>query len=417
MGNGSTEYQENPEVSHAHITQPDRDHSCIFPVRRIRILLQISESELLESILYIYTASHSILSSLPNIGKSFSLHRRQNLIQPLIPLAASEQALHQTAVRLCHQHRQLEWQIIEALQQIDRRRLFKKFGATSVFKYAIDILGLSESVAYNFISVARKADKVPALADAIKSEQLSASKAGRIVAALDPQNAAKLIEFARTHTARDTDREVARINPKAVRCERVTELGRDLVEVRITVSRDVFEKWQRCQDLVSRKKGKRATLSETLSAGMDSYAKHNDPVEAAERALERKARSKSANTTELCAYRVGANRFHKQTSDPVTHRKSAKHRGPARSPLTAEQRHSVFQRDQGRCTFKDQQGRRCENQTWLHIHHIVPVTHGGGNEPTNLTTLCSSHHDLAHQLSLPIEGQVTWLRSPSVRYR
>lgn len=28
----------------------------------------------------------------------------------------------------------------------------------------------------------------------------------------------------------------------------------------------------------------------------------------------------------------------------------------------------------------------------------------------------SSHHDLVHQLSLPLEGQVTWLRSPRVSY-
>jgi hypothetical protein len=45
-----------------------------------------------------------------------------------------------------------------------------------------------------------------------------------------------------------------------------------------------------------------------------------------------------------------------------------------------------------------------------------PVSRGGTNDPENLTTLCGFHHDLAHQLSLPIDGQITWLRSPSAKY-
>lgn len=37
-------------------------------------------------------------------------------------------------------------------------------------------------------------------------------------------------------------------------------------------------------------------------------------------------------------------------------------------------------------------------------------------KPENLTTLCWSHHDLIHQLEMPIDGAVTWLRSPIVAY-
>jgi predicted restriction endonuclease len=64
----------------------------------------------------------------------------------------------------------------------------------------------------------------------------------------------------------------------------------------------------------------------------------------------------------------------------------------------------------------DANGNRCPNDRYLHIHHIQPVSHGGSNEPGNLTTLCSYHHDMAHQLSFGIEGQVTWLREQSTLY-
>jgi len=88
-----------------------------------------------------------------------------------------------------------------------------------------------------------------------------------------------------------------------------------------------------------------------------------------------------------------------------------------RTPLTAAQKHAVHLRDQGRCTFHDPKThQRCTIERWVHIHHIRPQAQGGSNTPDNLQTLCSHHHDLVHQLSLPIEGQVTYLREPQVRY-
>lgn len=87
-----------------------------------------------------------------------------------------------------------------------------------------------------------------------------------------------------------------------------------------------------------------------------------------------------------------------------------------RVPLTAEQKHQVNHRDKGQCTFVDQHGKRCENKRWVHIHHIRHVQDGGTNDPDNLTTLCAYHHDLTHQLTLPIEGQITWLREPIAPY-
>ncbi|MGZ3722236.1 MAG: HNH endonuclease, partial [Bdellovibrionales bacterium] len=77
---------------------------------------------------------------------------------------------------------------------------------------------------------------------------------------------------------------------------------------------------------------------------------------------------------------------------------------------TAAEIHAVNIRDKGRCMFVDEHGTRCGCDRWTHIHHIIEVRKGGTNHIDNLITLCSFHHDLVHQLSLPIEGQITWLR-------
>ncbi|MBI2605974.1 MAG: HNH endonuclease [Deltaproteobacteria bacterium] len=39
---------------------------------------------------------------------------------------------------------------------------------------------------------------------------------------------------------------------------------------------------------------------------------------------------------------------------------------------------------------------RCEQKRWLQVHHIKPVSLGGGNTLENLTTLCSGHHRMRH---------------------
>jgi hypothetical protein len=87
-----------------------------------------------------------------------------------------------------------------------------------------------------------------------------------------------------------------------------------------------------------------------------------------------------------------------------------------RRPLSASEKHAVFLRDQGRCTFVNARGERCNTDRWLHVHHIKPVSQGGTNDPANLTVICSAHHDLIHQLSFALDGQISWLRAPTVAY-
>ena len=85
-------------------------------------------------------------------------------------------------------------------------------------------------------------------------------------------------------------------------------------------------------------------------------------------------------------------------------------------PLTAAEKHAVHARDGGRCAHIGESGKRCNADRWVDVHHVRPVSRGGGNELGNLTTLCSYHHDLVHQTSFPIDGQVSWIRSEVVKY-
>lgn len=311
-------------------------------------------------------------------------------------LSQKLKSIHAKAVQLSQNYLRLEWEIIQILQQVEMTKLHKHFNCSSLFRYSVDVLGLSEAVSYSLITLARKAREVPALAVAIKNGKVSASKASRICAVMDLENAEALIKFASENSSKAIEHEVARRNPKAKGRDRARVLSDEYIEVIVTMKKSDFENLKRVESLEARTNNK-VSLGRAVAAGSEAYLEKNDPVRKAERAQKRKsqkAAGEPATETELCVRRVYQ-----------------------RVDLTAEQKHAVFIKDRGCCTHLDSSGKRCNSDRWVQIHHIVPVSMGGSNDPSNLTTLCSFHHDLVHQMEMPLEGSMSRLREGFVPFR
>ena len=81
----------------------------------------------------------------------------------------------------------------------------------------------------------------------------------------------------------------------------------------------------------------------------------------------------------------------------------------SRCAIPAAVRRLVWQRDQGRCCYRDPiSGRRCTSAHLLQLDHLLPVAQGGGADPENLRLVCSAHHRQRHR-GVPVtqpEGQV-----------
>lgn len=199
-------------------------------------------------------------------------------------MTQKDQQLHARALNLCGKYLRLEFEIIQILMEIERERVFKFLGFTSLFAYGVEALGLSESVAYTFISVARKCVQCPELKEAIASQRLSVSKASRVVPALEPGNARELVEFASQHTPREIDREVARRKPRSGTPDRARMLSEDLVKLEMCVSRQVLQKLRRAQDIESSKQAQAVGFEAVLEAALDAYLHKHGPVEKAKRA-------------------------------------------------------------------------------------------------------------------------------------
>jgi 5-methylcytosine-specific restriction endonuclease McrA len=67
-------------------------------------------------------------------------------------------------------------------------------------------------------------------------------------------------------------------------------------------------------------------------------------------------------------------------------------RGKGRGSIPAEVRREVWKRDQGRCTWRGPDGRRCESTWKLEVDHIRPVALGGPSTLSNTRLLCARHN-------------------------
>ena len=72
-------------------------------------------------------------------------------------------------------------------------------------------------------------------------------------------------------------------------------------------------------------------------------------------------------------------------------------------------RRRVLIRDGGHCQVPG-----CRNRRYLDLHHIQPRSRGGGHAPSNLITVCSTHHELLHRDVVHVirneDGSLSWER-------
>lgn len=309
--------------------------------------------------------------------------------------------LHEKALEAARKYASAEAELLAVLLAIDNDRAYRELGHTSLFNYAVQALKLSESTAYNFITVARKSREVPALMTEISRGTLSVSKARKVVPVLTRENQDEWIGKAQTLPQRSLEKEVARIAPREATPERTTYLSETLVKLTLGMSEKLHLKLKRIVDLESQRTRQAVSLETALEAMAELYLERNDPLEKAKRAQAVKAPSAntaSANTVPACITPTStAPATRNQQETPTIEKPVARQaRVPGRIPLPSAIRHAVNLRDQRRCAHTNAQGTRCTEYRWLDIHHLMPVNQGGGNDPSNLTTLCFAHHRMRH---------------------
>lgn len=340
--------------------------------------------------------------------------------------------LHLKALELVKTYKRCENDLLDVLQAIDRERIYLSLGCSSLFRYCVEKLQLSESETYRFIQVARKSVEVPALKEAIAAGTLTVSKASRVAPVISSSTEEFWIQAASTKTHREIEREITRERPREGVKERLRVLTPERSELRLSVTAKTERRLKRAQEVYRTR-----SYEETLEALLDDALPRRDPLERAQRSAERRKRAAEMPQIEEIGRTAEAGRTGENgATGPGTESNEPSVRGvsalsensnsrlPNKSPTTAVKavkpatcgvgsgakseipfpkynrnrvaipasvRHAVYLRDRGRCTYPN-----CGETRWTEIHHVKFVARGGGNNLENLLTLCAGHHRGMH---------------------
>jgi len=356
----------------------------------------------------------------------------RRIMQKRIPSQLTDEELIAAVAELAASERRTTVALIAHLAEMDARRLHRGAGFPSLFVYCTQVLRLSEGGAYNRIKAARAVRRFPAVLEMLDEGGLNLGTLRLLIPHLNAENHATLLAAASGKSKREVERwlaglfpkpdvtplirklpapraeagtgtaaatdvkpdwglpivrahpdatapdgeatahgklmpEPARLNRRAASCGTLSPaprhplmsaLSADRYQIRFTASAQTCEKLERAQDL----------LRHAVPNG--------DPAEIFDRAL-------TALLAELERRRFAA------AERPRTGRPTAE--GSRAIPATVKR--AVVARDEGRCAFVADTGRRCGTRAFLEFHHVIPYARGGPATVGNIQLRCRAHND------------------------
>ena len=327
--------------------------------------------------------------------RNHSMHRVFTLFADL----SDDELLDRVSV-LAARERRATAELVAALAELERRKLYLAQGYSSLFVYCTRVLHLSEHAAYNRIEAARASLRFPAILEGIDDGSLSLATVRLLAPILTPDNCGRLLGAAAHRSKRDVELLAAgeRPRPDAPTLVRRLPGGRttaaadpepssllvlspggaqpvfptpppasihrfaseplspERYKIQFTASREFHDKLRRAQML----------LRHAVPSG--------DPAAILDRAVD-------LLIAKLEKRKTGT------TSRPHKARETA-----ARSRhVPAAVRREVWKRDGGRCAFVGAAG-RCSEEAFLEFHHVMPFADGGLATTTNIELRCRAHN-------------------------
>ena len=226
--------------------------------------------------------------------------------------------------RLCEQEASVGAAIVAHLCEVERRRLHLDLGYSSLYTYCVERLGLSDSVAYKRMRVARLASEFPEVLDHLAARRLTLASAVVLASHVKSEGDRELIDRAVGKSSRQVEALVAERTPDAEWPRgqfRVRAVGKDLYKVEVTVDAETLDKLEAARDL-DRHIDAEADVGELLSRALDAYL-----------AARRKARFAATDRPRAANEETDA--------------------------IPAAVKRTVWERDGGQCAWVGTDGHRC----------------------------------------------------------
>lgn len=260
---------------------------------------------------------------------------------------------------LVKRERRILNEILDHLAEVNRRKLFLKFGHPSLLKYCVKELGYSESAAYRRIKALRITQELPEMKKKLEEGALNLTQlcqAQHLFECFQKENKTKLKPDKKGELMNMIERKNSFESENVIRLE----LGLPVKErkIVITVGKKTYDEWNDFKGvMVHKNMTDEMLLRFCIEKALDS-----------ERAEPRPQK----------------NRLYDVNSRKI----------PARF------RRSLMKAADYQCSWKG-----CESAYGLEIDHIVPVREGGKTELSNLRVLCRHHNQYRNFFTEKLENK------------
>jgi hypothetical protein len=316
--------------------------------------------------------------------------------------ALSDDELLRRLSELLQQSRCVESELVAHIGEVDARKLYAEKASSSMFVYCTEVLHLSEHEAYLRIKVARASRKHPVLLEMLSDGRCHLSGISKLAPVLTEENRETLMGQAVGKSKRQIEELVAELSPKPdvpasmrklpERRDKIkprpAQLGPDRVGGRVPESSPVPAPAKPA--VATPISPARYKVTFTASAELhDKLERLRELMRSSVTDGDLGSIIEQAVTEKL--ERLEAKRFAK-TKAP---RKSLEETdtSPSSRYIPAAVKRAVWERDQGRCTFEDQSGRRCTERNRIEFHHNHrPYGRGGDHSVDNVQLACATHN-------------------------
>ncbi len=318
--------------------------------------------------------------------------------------------------------------MVRLLEEVDRRRLYAELGYSSLFRFCLGVLNMSEHEAYFRIRVARAGRRFAVIFGMIERGEIHLSGVAKLSRHLTAENHRELLEAARGRTKRGIAELIAERFPQADVSTSIRRLPASAAPA-LTAPQNAqlplaapivreqpveapnpsppqpasmssphpvaaapfaqpspspaprpgvvqplatdryavrFTASKRCRDLIDR--------ARALMSHRAPDAELSDVVEVALEVLVEQLEKKKFKKTD---------RPRSQPDDST---------GDGRRTIPAAVQREVAERDGERCTYVAPDGKRCDEVRLLEFDHVEPVARGGKHTVTNLRLRCRTHN-------------------------
>jgi len=271
--------------------------------------------------------------------------------------------------------------LLAYLGEVDARRLYRDWGCSSMFRFCVERLLLSEGEAQRRITAARAAREYPMIIDAIATGDLNITSIEILHPYLTVDNHEELLRSAFRKTKIEVQELAAARHPRPDAPSLISPMPTAATPPAAAPPQPVphVSAAPRVEPLSAERYKVQVTVSKALRDKIESVKalmRHRNPSGDLEVIFEQ--------AIELLHAKLEKERLAK-TDKPRSVKKGAK-------GVSAAARRETFERDGTQCTYVSADGHRCSEHGYLEVDDRDARGRGGSDDASNLRVLCRAHN-------------------------